>query len=214
MSFLKSLFTKSSDSAAAAVQEPAALDPSYLLNAPEIVGWLSTEEQHLLFDAMLLFYQDTDSVLDVGCGRADLYGFLQSKSDIVNYKGIDLNSNLISLANVKYPTAAVESVDILSYNPDYTFDWVMGSGLFNLNDHPNMVEYAKECIDKMYRLSSKGVVFNLLTGIPADLPESDANQLVVHNAGEWLNYLVEKYTKVYARADYMSGDITFFIFNF
>jgi SAM-dependent methyltransferase len=190
-------------------------DVSYLLTAPEIVGWLSTEEQELLFSAVLLFYSPNQSILDVGCGRADLFGYLNRlfSGNMIQYKGIDLNPNLINLAKDKFPEVAVENLDILNTDMGADYDWVVGSGLFNLNDHPDMVEYAKQVIDKMYDKAKAGVSFNLLTGFPPDMAEEDMNQLIVHSPSMWLDYLIEKYSKVICRADYMSGDVTFFIFK-
>ena len=79
-------------------------DVSYLFTAPEIVGWLSTGEQELLFSALLLFYSPNQSILDVGCGRADLSGYLNRvfSGNAIQYKGIDLNPNLINLAKEKF----------------------------------------------------------------------------------------------------------------
>jgi trans-aconitate methyltransferase len=188
----------------------------YLFNAPEIAGWMSTNEQELLFSALLLFYSPNYSVLDVGCGRADLYGYLRRmfpESDI-NYTGIDLNANMIHVAERKYPVLLnnLSGNDILTA-PVSVNDWVFGSGLFNLNDHPDMFEYAKSVVDKMYENATVGVAFNLLTGLPADMNQSDIDQLIIHDMSAWLDYLVSKYTKVVCRTDYMAGDVTFFIFK-
>lgn len=190
-------------------------DVSYLLTAPEIVGWLSTEEQELLFSALLLFYSPNQSILDVGCGRADLFGYLNRlfSGNMIQYKGIDINPNLINLAKDKFPEVSVENLDILNTDMGADSDWVVGSGLFNLNDHPDMIEYAKQVIDKMYDKAKAGVSFNLLTGFPPDMSQEDMDQLIVHRPSMWLDYLIEKYSKVICRADYMSGDVTFFIFK-
>ena len=189
----------------------------YLFNAPEIAGWMSTNEQELLFSALLLFYSPSYSVLDVGCGRADLYGYLRRffPDNDINYTGIDFNANMISVAERKYPVLAdkLSGNDILTATTLDQHDWVFGSGLFNLNDHPDMFEYAKTIVDKMYENATVGVAFNLLTGLPADMNQSDIDQLIVHNTADWLNYLVSKYTKVVCRTDYMVGDVTFFIFK-
>jgi SAM-dependent methyltransferase len=177
---------------------------------------MSTNEQELLFSALLLFYSPNYSVLDVGCGRADLYGYLRRmfpESDI-NYTGIDLNANMIHVAERKYPVLLnnLSGNDILTA-PGSVNDWVFGSGLFNLNDHPDMFEYAKSVVDKMYENATVGVAFNLLTGLPADMNQSDIDQLIIHDMSAWLDYLVSKYTKVVCRTDYMAGDVTFFIFK-
>ena len=43
---------------------PIPEDPDYLLNSPEVVGWLSVEEQELLFSALILFYAPEQSILE------------------------------------------------------------------------------------------------------------------------------------------------------
>lgn len=186
----------------------------YLFNAPQVAGWLSTQEQELLFSALLLFYSPTQSVLDVGCGRADLYGFLRRMfpNNDINYLGMDYNANLLNIAERKFPAlhSKLTAQDIITAEVNQ-YDWVFGSGLFNLNDHPDMFEYAKIVVDKMYEKATIGVAFNLLTGIPEDLAQSDIDQLIVHNEAVWLKYLISKYNKVILRSDYMLGDVTFVI---
>ena len=55
------------------------VDPEYLFNDPRVVGWLSVEEQEALFSGLLLFYNPSKhTILDVGCGRADLYGYIKN----------------------------------------------------------------------------------------------------------------------------------------
>jgi hypothetical protein len=45
-----------------------------LFTSPEVVGWSSKEEQETLFEAALWLASAPGlSVLDVGCGRADMY---------------------------------------------------------------------------------------------------------------------------------------------
>jgi len=186
------------------------IDPEYLLNAPQIVGWSSVQEQELLFSALLLFYSPKMSILDVGCGRADLYGYLTRIFQTeIPYKGIDYNPNLLIFAKEKYPSVNVSSLDIL--NLSETHDWVVGSGLFNINDQKDLTEYTKQCIDKMYESANVGIAFNMLTGYPDDIADEDKAVLAPHNPSVWLDYLIEKYTKVICRADYMLGDVTFFI---
>ena len=188
-----------------------------LLNSPEIVGWLSTQEQELLFSALLLFYSPEQSILDVGCGRADLYGYCKrmfgDEAKALPYKGIDYNPNILNIAQEKYPGVYTEAVDILNSPVTETHDWVVGSGLFNLLDNEDMERYTKTVIQKMYDKANMGVVFNLLTGYPDDMADEDVAQLVVHDPVAWLDYLLNTYTKVICRADYLSGDVTFYIFK-
>ncbi len=188
-----------------------------LLNSPEIVGWFSTQEQELLFSALLLFYSPEQSILDVGCGRADLYGYCKKMfgddAKAIPYKGIDYNPNILNIAQEKYPGVYTEAVDILNASAEESHDWIVGSGLFNLLDNEDMETYTKTVIQKMYEKSRIGVVFNLLTGVPEDMADEDVAQLVIHDPVAWLDYLLKTYTKVICRADYLSGDVTFYIFK-
>jgi SAM-dependent methyltransferase len=196
--------------------------PEYLLHSPEVVGWLTIEEQRLLFSALTFLYNSGDSVLDIGCGRGDLYGFLQEKypGTEIKYKGIDINPNIINIAKEKYSGIHVENIHILDDKSEDTFDWVMASGVFNLKDYfelegivdsEDILDYTKECIDDMYDKANVGVAFNLLTSIPDDINDDDKNALVVHDVSYWLKYLIDVYNSVIVRADYLNGDVTFFI---
>lgn len=196
------------------VQSPTQeFSSDYLLNSPEIVGWLSTDEQELLFSALLLFFKPSQSILDVGCGRADLFGYLSRMydTDSINYKGIDFNPNVLEIAKQKYAGVAVETADILSIDKGADYDWVVGSGLFNLQDHADMTDYVSQCVDAMYDKAKVGIAFNLLTAIPNDMTEEDKAQLVQYQSGSWLEYFISRYGRVIARADYMLGDVTFII---
>lgn len=181
-----------------------------MLNAPEMVGWLSQAEQELLFNALLMFFQPGQSVLDAGCGRADLFGLIGPAVSL--YKGIDYNKNILDIAQRKFPEVNVEAIDLLDFNEPDSYDWVFASGMFN-TQMEDAIEYTQKCVDKMFESSKVGVAFNLLTGIPADLADEDKAQIIVWDSGAWLNYLVSKYTKVICRTDYMEGDTTFFIFK-
>jgi SAM-dependent methyltransferase len=181
-----------------------------MLNAPEMVGWLSQAEQEILFNALLMFFQPGQSVLDAGCGRADLFGLIGPAVSL--YKGIDYNKNILDIAQRKFPEVNVEAIDLLDFNEPDSYDWVFASGMFN-TQMEDAIEYTQKCVDKMFESSKVGVAFNLLTGIPADLADEDKAQIIVWDSGAWLNYLVSKYTKVICRTDYMEGDTTFFIFK-
>jgi len=180
-----------------------------LLNAPEIVGWSSKEEQETLFDAALWLASAPGlSILDVGCGRADLYTKATEKGLV--YKGIDYNPNIISIAQQKYPEVSVETLDVLDIDAGADYDWVVGSGLFNIAVK-DPADYAQAVVAKMYDKAKIGVAFNLLTSIPEDIADEDKQQLVVWEPAAWLAYLELTYKKVICRTDYLEGDTTFYI---
>ena len=188
-------------------------DPNYFLNAPEIVGWSTIEEQELLFDVLTSQIESTQSILDVGCGRADLFGFLKDKfegQDIL-YKGIDYNPNIINAATLKFPGVNVQTIDLLDFETETNYDWVVGNGLFNIAEQEadKLVQFAEDCIKVMYDKATVGVALNFNTG---KYEEQDAS-LISWDSGSWLRYLIHTYGKVICRADYLLTDVTFFIFK-
>jgi tRNA G46 methylase TrmB len=184
----------------------------YLYTAPEISGWFSEEEQLLAFRTMLNFYSVQHSILDVGCGRGDLYQLLTQINPNINYKGIDFNENLINLAKSKYGQDNFEAVEFLMAKllPE-SYDWVFASAMFNQSISINMDTYSRECIDKMFEVCKLGVAFNLMFKSPEGLSTEELQTLYIHNIGEWCTYLTTKYQKICMYSDYIDGDVTFFI---
>lgn len=203
------------DTATETAETPEEFDP---FTAPEILGWNSTEEQETLFFALQLFYDVNSSVLDVGAGRGDLYGYMKNLYldtwDPSLYSGIDFNSYLVDVGKQKFPEANLEVGDLFSIDESVRYDWCMANGVFNLKiANYDMDEYTKSAIDKMYNIAEKGVAFNLLTSYDDSMSEEVIDAIHKFDAGEYLNYLTEKYGKVICRADYFPGDVTFFIFK-
>lgn len=203
------------DTAPEMAETPEEFDP---FTAPEILGWNSTEEQETLFFALQLFYDVNSSVLDVGAGRGDLYGYMKNLYldtwDPSLYSGVDFNSYLVDVGKQKFPEANLEVGDLFSIDESVRYDWCMANGVFNLKiANYDMDEYTKSAIDKMYNIAEKGVAFNLLTSYDDSMSEEVIDAIHKFDAGEYLNYLTEKYGKVICRADYFPGDVTFFIFK-
>lgn len=182
-----------------------------IFTSPEVVGWYSEEQQKALFDAALwLAFTPGQSILDVGCGRADLFPLAVEKGLV--YKGIDYNPNIINIARQKYPKVSVETIDVFDIDKSEDYDWVIGSGLFNMNmTVTNPENYAQAVVALMYDKAKIGVAFNLLTSIPEDIADEDKQQLIVWEPAAWLAYLQLTYKKVVCRTDYFEGDTTFYI---
>jgi len=76
----------------------AQTDPDYMLHSPQVVGYNTTAEQHFLFQNLIIGLDPTVySILDIGCGRGDLYGFLKElwPDHIFAYTGLDMNPWLL-----------------------------------------------------------------------------------------------------------------------
>jgi len=71
-------------------------------------------------------------LLDFGCGKGDFYAFLNEQGVECDYTGIDLNENLIRLAERKFPEARFMVMDIEEEDLKEEFDIAFLCGVFNL----------------------------------------------------------------------------------
>lgn len=111
------------------------------------------------------------TLLDVGCGLADLYHYLFDKQITVNYIGVDILEAMITKAKAITPNVTLRYADIIykSYPEDLPKpDVIFASGIFNLNTGNNK-QLLKDAIHTFYQLSKSTFCFNLLdTSVEAE----------------------------------------------
>jgi len=136
-------------------------------NSHKAVGWGSQESQKTRFRVLAeIGLSRGASILDVGCGLGDLYGYLAERFDgAPNYVGIDITPAMIKAARAKYPHGTFILGDIL--NPENVItsaDFVFASGIFALLDlghEPQRI--MRDLIAAMFRLCRIGLAFNSLS---------------------------------------------------
>jgi SAM-dependent methyltransferase len=130
----------------------------------EVVDWASEASQRARF-AVLAANVDLEgkSLLDVGCGMGDLWGFLRQRGIGAAYTGIDLLAKMVAAARRRYPRACFACRDVFAadFVVRETFDVVFCSGLFNLN-LGNNEEFLPQALRRLLELSRETTVFNLL----------------------------------------------------
>ena len=96
--------------------------------------------------------QDTDSILEIGCGA----GFLSREFQSYSYRGIDYSETLINKHKQLFPEhdVLVASANSLPFADDM-FDIVICPGVFQYL--PN-TKYALEVINEMTRVSRKSIM--------------------------------------------------------
>ena len=167
------------------------------------------ETQNTRFETLVkIGVGKNDSILDVCCGMGDLAGFFLDKNFPVKYTGFDVSKKFISFAIDKYENFELDGMkinfavdDILKYNSDKKFDWVLISG-FNL--------ITIDIIRKYFNIARKGLAFNSLSShaewknklFPYRDP-SKAFKLVKENVSPW----------VVMRHDYLPHDFTIYIYK-
>ncbi len=128
------------------------------------VCWDNPQTQYFRFHeiARHLSMDEDRSVLDVGCGNAEFYQFLNFSGFKGQYRGYDINQELLSQARKRYPGIVVEQVDILTQEVDEQFDYVVVSGLFNLN-FGQTEAWVEQMLTELFKLCRKKLIFNAIS---------------------------------------------------
>jgi len=132
-------------------------------DAPQAVRW-TPDGQLRRFKTLLRIAGNLSgkNVLDFGCGKGDLYGFMKEKGFSLRYCGIDINKNLIELARNKYPEAEFLVMDIEETDFNRYFDIMFVCGVFNLRI-AGIEKSMKNILKQLFRLCTEALHVNLLT---------------------------------------------------
>jgi SAM-dependent methyltransferase len=131
------------------------------------VGYRSRENQALRFSQILrLIDRDTQpfSVNDLGCGFADLYGFIRGRQLPMRlYRGYDLSEKMLAVAAKRVgPDAELIQADRVTESADYSF----ACGVFNARleaAEDEWLAYMKSVVHNLQKHSTRGFAFNSLT---------------------------------------------------
>ena len=90
------------------------------------------------------------SILDVGCGFGDLFGYLKKNKTDFDYLGCDINEKIINVAKDQYPDVTFVVHDFLDLKLEKKYDWVIASGIFNFKLNDNEI-YIQKMLTKMFQ---------------------------------------------------------------
>ncbi len=186
-------------------------DKDYMMYSPTPIGYNTISEQRYLMQNLLVgFYGN--SILDIGCGRADLHDFICNFHEGLNftYYGIDHNPVMIDLAKQKYniecQLGAFETAKLSKA------DWVVANGVFTprrCETEDKDLNKLFEDIDILYQSANIALSFNLLNPINNTHHEGF---FYVH-PGLVLDMLIEKYKTVVLRNNYSEDVYTITIYK-
>lgn len=172
------------------------------------LGW-HPEGQQIRFEILAQIGDLSQcSVLDVGCGYADLYPFLQQRFAGVRYRGIEQMQELLAVAKSRYrhaPDVALTRADFLR-EPLPLSDYVLASG--SLNYRQRQPDFIYRAIEKLFTGCRIGLGFNLLSGEPdADAP------LAAYDPAAIVAFCQTLAPNVVLREGYWNNDFTVFVYR-
>jgi len=175
------------------------------------LGWLKGRQRfrfHYLEE--IRGFLKKDSVLDIGCGYADLSRHLLENNWKGHYCGIDIVPGLVEEAKKKYPNADVRLFDITQQQLGEQFDWVFSSGaLTSKTESIDSYDHLETMLRAMYKLCRKGVAVNFCS--PLVEFESDVN---FHpDFGKLLGIVTKLTNRFTLRHDYMPYEFTLYLYT-
>jgi ubiquinone/menaquinone biosynthesis C-methylase UbiE len=148
------------------------------------------------------------SVLDVGCGFGDLYGYLAGRGINVDYTGVDINPGFIGIARETYPDARFMVADFEEDDVGQGFDWAFAAGIFTIKISDNR-RFIKNTLKKMFRVCDRGLAADFLS--PSSSGGPDAYwQCPPEEALKFCRGLTRR---VVLRADYMSSEFCIYLYK-
>lgn len=124
------------------------------------LGWLNGR-QSIRFNILTQIGQfHNSSVLDVGCGFGDFYGYSKYMNLKIKYLGVDINEEFLGIARKRYPDAKFEFRDIQKKQFSKKFDWIVGIGLTN---HASTYPHLQSMLKEMFRICKKGVAIDFIS---------------------------------------------------
>lgn len=175
---------------------------------PRSLGW-RRGSQELRFENLAMIGElNGCSILDVGCGFGDLYGYLTGRGIEIKYTGIDINRNFIKTAREVYPDTHFIEADFEDDHIQGKFDWAFASGIFNLkmNDNQSFVEHI---LEKMFRISRKGIAADFLNADTA----VRSSMLYYQDYDTLIQFCKKLSDHVVIRADYMPSDYCVYVYK-
>jgi len=116
------------------------------------LGWGSSKDQKIRFEVIYRnFDLEGKTIMDVGCGLADLYVYLKTKGVNINYIGVDAIPDFVEYCKKQYPEQSFFCTNVMYDlklpNPDV----VIALGLLNFKLHTvDNFLYTKMFLKRMF----------------------------------------------------------------
>jgi SAM-dependent methyltransferase len=142
--------------------------------SPQALDERADLKEHLFYDHLFdgVALGPSATVLDIGCGMGSLIEYIHERGvQISDYQGIDLVQHFVDVCREKYDRPFVfRRANFVSdsFRPAQPFDLVVNMGVLvsRVLLYEQYIDYS---IRKMIRLSSKYVLFNVITAVDNSL---------------------------------------------
>lgn len=137
-------------------------------SSAEGMDWKNSDTQYLRFDVISRYidFSSEPSILDVGCGNGEFLNYSKNNSRSIKYTGIDAVPEMVQMTNDRFGNNSAIEADLLSWNTDKKYDYVIASGTFNAklsSTDEQWKDYFYGNLQKMFELANNAIIFNCMT---------------------------------------------------
>lgn len=129
------------------------------------VQHVSEYSQQARFEIFWQLLGPTDSIIDLGCGLADMLPFFRAKGFTGRYLGLDLVPEFIEIAQTRFKDdkhAEFQCFDVVTDFLPTDYDHVLISGIFN-NKFDDNLHFLTYTITQAFTAAKMSVMFNALS---------------------------------------------------
>jgi len=154
------------------------------------------------------------SILDFGCGTAELYNYLNKKFDLFEYTGVDIVEDFIFFSKEKYalPNAEFSKIDDVTDVKD-NYDFIVASGTFNtlfVDSYGEHFKILQHTLFHLFNKTNRYLAINLLNKDVDFIQKGSYHQDVM----ELYYYAVKNLSKrVVIDQSYMPYEFTIIIYK-
>ncbi|MCI8669514.1 MAG: class I SAM-dependent methyltransferase [Lachnospiraceae bacterium] len=144
----------------------------YGANDERSLGW-SKNKQEVRFKQLFRFLnpggkEKRETLLDIGCGFADMYAFIEKNANHSNidYWGMDIVQEFIDIAGKNYPEKLDQLLcgNFLECDERKKYDYCIASGIFCVYESEEQnYEFIKKAMTKALNMSNIGIAMNFLS---------------------------------------------------
>ena len=183
------------------------------------VDWPNAQDAQTRYQVMLDVIRPTSgkvTLLDFGCGAAHLYEYIQQHHrHQIEYAGLDLSAEFLTLARQKFPTIPFYHLDLLT-SPEHelpSFDYVVLNGVLTEKlqmTNEEMWNYAQQLLRAVFAKTRGGLAFNVMSK-QVDWERDDLFHLSLDRLAEFLVRDLSRHFVV--RNDYGLYEYTTYVYR-
>jgi len=141
---------------------------------PRTLGWHKGRQRVRFAAALEAIGTRFGSLLDVGCGFGDLFGYLKDRDWQGNYLGLDICPELLDEGRKRFGPrgARFECIDLSGEPLAFSADVAVAVGIFNHRLKGDNLEFVAQMVHAMWAHSTQAIVVDFLS-TTADRPKPD-----------------------------------------